>query len=211
MTDPRRKDKQIAEARRVIVAECYKRGMTIRQTCEAVMKQMSLDGPPSTKTIFNDRDFLLKEWKKERIQDVDDMLQLELTRIDDIIIELWEAWKKSKTDYKSKFSKQKGELPAGVSHDRDIDKEERKRIKATYAERGEREEIMFGDPRYLSEIRFQLIERRKLLGLYAPEKKEVTGAGGKDLLPERTQDISMLTAEEKAILLDIARKVDRTK
>ena len=32
-----------------------------------------------------------------------------------------------------------------------------------------------GDPRYIAEIRQQLTERRKLLGLYAPEKKEITG------------------------------------
>lgn len=32
-----------------------------------------------------------------------------------------------------------------------------------------------GDVRYLAEIRQQLQERRKLLGLYAPEKKEVAG------------------------------------
>lgn len=32
-----------------------------------------------------------------------------------------------------------------------------------------------GDPRYIAEIRQQLIERRKLLGLYAPERREVKG------------------------------------
>lgn len=38
------------------------------------------------------------------------------------------------------------------------------------------------DPRYISEMRQQLVERRKLLGLYAPEKKEITGKDGKDLI-----------------------------
>ena len=32
-----------------------------------------------------------------------------------------------------------------------------------------------GDPRYIAEIRQQLVERRKLLGLYAPERREVKG------------------------------------
>lgn len=163
MTDPRRKDKQIAQARRVIVADCYKRGLTIRQTCDQVMVQMGLDKLPSTKAIFNDRHALLKEWKEERIESTDDLVQLELQRINEAIVELWEAWKKSKTDFKAKFSKRKGELPKGG-------KDSSGSITTTQLEQGEKEEINFGDPRYITEIRNQLIERRKLLGLYAPEK-----------------------------------------
>lgn len=34
---------------------------------------------------------------------------------------------------------------------------------------------MLGDPSYIAEIRKQLEERRKLLGLYAPEKKDING------------------------------------
>lgn len=34
---------------------------------------------------------------------------------------------------------------------------------------------MLGDPSYIAEIRKQLEERRKLLGLYAPEKKNISG------------------------------------
>lgn len=169
MTDPRRKDKQKAEGRRVIVAECYKKGMTIRQTCEVVMKRMGLDKLPSVKAIFNDRHALLKEWRGERIQDMDDLVQLELQRIDDAILELWEAWEKSKTDFKAKSSKRKGELPSNTP--KNVDEIE-KRIATTHVEQSEKEEINFGDPRYISEIRFQLIERRKLLGMYAPDKTD---------------------------------------
>ena len=32
-----------------------------------------------------------------------------------------------------------------------------------------------GDPRYLEVIHKNLMERRKLLGLYSPDKKEITG------------------------------------
>ena len=34
---------------------------------------------------------------------------------------------------------------------------------------------MLGDPSYIAEIGKQLEERRKLLGLYAPEKKDING------------------------------------
>lgn len=35
--------------------------------------------------------------------------------------------------------------------------------------------VGLGNPAYISEIRQQLAERRKLLGLYAPEKKDISG------------------------------------
>ncbi|WP_159467961.1 hypothetical protein [Dyadobacter sp. 3J3] len=190
MTDPRRKDKQKASARRVIVAECYKKGMTIRQTCEVVMKQMGLDKLPSVKAVFNDRHALLAEWRSERMSDIDDMVQLELQRIDDAVMVLWDAWQKSSTDHKSKFTKRKGELPAAGKGkgDKEIASD---KITTTHLEQGEKEEINFGDPRYISEIRFQLIERRKLLGMYAPEKKELTGKNGSPL----RAPITFLSAE----------------
>ena len=40
-----------------------------------------------------------------------------------------------------------------------------------------------GNPAYMSEIRQQLMERRKLLGLYAATKSEVTGKDGTPLIP----------------------------
>lgn len=42
-------------------------------------------------------------------------------------------------------------------------------------ERTETEVTRLGDPSYIAEIRQQLAERRKLLGLYAPEKKDISG------------------------------------
>ena len=40
----------------------------------------------------------------------------------------------------------------------------------------QREEVIcYGDPRYLEVVHKNLIERRKLLGLYSPEKKEISG------------------------------------
>lgn len=211
MTDPRRKDKQKAEGRRSIVASCYRRGMTITQTCEVVMKELGLEKPPSRKAVFNDRHALIAEWRSERVEDMDHLLQLELSRIDDIIIELWAAWEKSKEDYKATFKKQKGSLPAGVGKDRrKVDQAFAAAIQTTDVERGEKDVINFGDPRYLAEIRMQLAERRKLLGLYAPEKKELTGKDGSDLIPTAKYDLTALSAEEKAELLKIARKVERT-
>lgn len=48
-------------------------------------------------------------------------------------------------------------------------------IRTYQTERTETEVTRLGDPSYIAEIRQQLAERRKLLGLYAPEKKDISG------------------------------------
>ena len=48
-------------------------------------------------------------------------------------------------------------------------------IRTTQTERTETDIQGLGAPSYIAEIRKQLEERRKLLGLYAPEKKELSG------------------------------------
>jgi len=48
------------------------------------------------------------------------------------------------------------------------------------------------------------------MGYNAIERKEITGADGKPLIPERDNDLSMLSLEDRAKLLEIARKVERT-
>ena len=49
----------------------------------------------------------------------------------------------------------------------------------------ETEVIRLGDPSYISEIRMQLAERRKLLGLHAPGEKGHTGRYVVRLVPYR--------------------------
>lgn len=154
-------------ARMEIVAKLYKRGYSCRQIREEVMTRLHL-GSYSLATVQKDIKTLLEEWRENRIEDMDDALQLELERIDETCRELWEQWEKSKTDYTKTARKQKG------SPTRDNQTGETT-IRTYHTERTETEVIRLGDPAYISEIRQQLAERRKLLGLYAPEKKDVSG------------------------------------
>jgi len=156
--------RQIMEARRVIVADMYKQGASIRKIADAVMERMGLPKRPSTQIIFQDVQRLLREWREARLNDIDAAMQLELERIDDAIYELWQAWQKSKTDQTLTSKKQRG-TASGKSAG----------ITPASIERMEKQEIRYGDPRYIAEIRQQLAERRKLMGLYAPEKKEISG------------------------------------
>lgn len=156
-------------ARRELVAKLFKRGYTEAQIRAEVMRELALKSY-SSQTVHADVVAIKDMWRTEVLDDVDTAVKMELKRIDDQIKELWEAWEKSKTDYKSRYKKQKGEIEA-----EDASKAAQGKAKIKKLEQGEKEEICFGDPRYMAEIRQQLVERRKLLGLYAPEKKDISG------------------------------------
>lgn len=161
------RNQQKKTARLDIVAELYKRGWSFRKIRVEVMRRLDLNAY-SLQTVHSDVQSLLNEWRESRLSDMDDALTLELTRIDDTCRELWEQWEKSKTDYTKTSRKQKG------SPRRDAETNQ-ERIHTYQTERTDTEVIRLGDPAYISEIRQQLAERRKLLGLYAPEKKDLNG------------------------------------
>lgn len=171
-----KKRRQVKLSRLDIVAELYKRGNSVRKIKAEVMKRLGL-GSYSTKTVHSDIQTLLKEWRDSRLEDMDLALQLELERIDEAVRDLWEQWEKSKTDYTKTTSKRKG---APVNDK----KTGSSTIKTFQKEETEAEVIRLGDPSYIAEIRQQLAERRKLLGLYAPDKREITGKDGKDLMTD---------------------------
>ena len=162
-----KKKNQVKLARLEIVSNLYKRGYSYRKIREEVMKRLDLS-TYSLQTVKNDVQTLLEEWRESRLEDTDELVTLELARIDDTCRELWEQWEKSKTDYNKTQRKQKG------SPSRDAETGQTS-IRTYQTERTETEVICLGDPSYIAEIRKQLEERRKLLGLYAPEKKEVSG------------------------------------
>ena len=161
------KRNQVKLARLEIVAKLYKRGYSIRKIRDEVMRRLDLP-TYSLQTVHKDVRSLLDEWRESRLDDWDDALEHELQRIDDTVRELWEQWEKSKTDYSKTESKQKG----SPSRDKDTGQTT---IRTFQTERKETEVVSLGNPAYISEIRQQLAERRKLLGLYAPEKKDVQG------------------------------------
>jgi hypothetical protein len=186
-----RQRRQIKLSRLEIVAKLYKRGYSRRKIQSEVMTRLELSSY-SLQTVHRDIQSLLTEWRESRLEDIDTAVQLELERIDEIIQECWEQWEKSKQDYTKTSNKRKG---APVS-DKKIGSSI---IKTFQKEETETEVIRLGDVSYLTEIRAQLIERRKLLGLYAPEKKDVALS--------QEFDFSSLTNEQRAVLLEVGEKL----
>lgn len=181
---PNKKQAQKKQARLEIVGKMYKRGHSYRQIQSEVMARLDLPSY-SLDTVGNDVKTLLAEWRENRIADVDEAVQLELERIDEAVTELWGQWEKSKAD---------------------IVKRQRKRHAAqgddggqAYEERSETEEIRLGNPAYISEIRQQLMERRRLLGLYAPDKQELklnTPTATREEIEKELQRLEALAADD---------------
>lgn len=162
-----KRKKQVKLARLEIVARLYKRGYSIRQINKEVMARLNLK-TYSLATVHKDIQSLLDEWRENRIEDMDDALQLELERIDETVRELWSQWEKSKEDYTETFNTRRGAPERNKETGQD-------RVKTFSLTESTASKVGLGDPRYIAEIRQQLMERRKLLGLYAPEKKDVSG------------------------------------
>lgn len=157
------------DVRRDCVARYYKQGYPIRKICELIKQDLGLP-TYSTQTCHKDIQALLTEWRKRRIEDMDLAVQLELERIDDICREAWKAWEKSKKDHTLTSTSKDGLASGRGSENEEIT------IKTTHVGEQRKEVVVCGDTRYLQVIHNALIERRKLLGLYAPEKKELSGS-----------------------------------
>ena len=157
-----RRRRQLKTARLDIIAELYKRGYSLRKITEEVKRRLNIP-KLAVSTTYNDVQTLLKEWRESRIENIDQALQLELERINDTTAELWEQWDKSKEEAQktttTRSGRIKGKGNAGI--ETDAVSESRTNVGG------------LGNPAYIAEIRQQLIERRKLLGLYAPEARQV--------------------------------------
>lgn len=162
-----KKHAQMKLARLEIVGKLYKRGYSVRGIREEVLNRLALD-TYSLSTCQKDIQTLLEEWRETRLDDMDMALQLELERIDDTVRELWSQWEKSKEDYVRQVQNRKGSPKRNQETGEET-------IKTYNVENTTTNIVGLGNPQYISEIRQQLAERRKLLGLYAPEKKDISG------------------------------------
>lgn len=194
-------------ARLDIVGELVKKGYSVRKICAEVQARLQLPKLPSPNLIQQDKKLLLEEWRENRLNNTDEYVTLELARIDDCILELWEAWEKSKEDYTESWQRQKA-VPKTKSADDKGSTEGKSKV--IYAEQQQAQKRGCGNVAYITEIRQQLTERRKLLGLYSPERSELTGKDGTPLMGNaHTIDVNELSEQELETLYAIAARRDK--
>lgn len=210
------KRRQIREARLQIVSEMRLQGKSVRQIADAVTARLQLKKKVSTGTIHSDLKLLLQQWREDNNQNTEEWVQLEVARVDMLIAELYEAWDKSKKDYeRTRASQERNQIEVPQKEGEDKGGQpKRVTLPASRLKQSQSREqvINYGNVGYISEIRKLLEYRAKLLGLYAPDRKEVTGANGQPLNPttsNTTITVEELTEDELATLYAIAAKRDK--
>lgn len=189
--------RQAQIARLEIISGLYKRGYSFREIRSEVMRKLDL-ATYSLETLHKDIHKLLDEWREQRLNDIDEYVELELKRNDDIIKEAWKAWDKSKTDYEKVSAKQQG-LPTRTEEGNNSG------ISTTKIEQTKEVVIKNGDPRYLDVILKVQERNAKLLGYDKPIKVDVYSAPPKEESPTGTQyDINAIPVD---MLVEMAYKL----
>lgn len=204
----RQKANQLKEARLQIVSELWLKGWSCRKIAEEATKRLQTAKPINVSTIKRDKDLLLQQWHEDNMGNVEDWVQLELARIDECILELWQEWAKSKQD----TTKQEAQKEEVTINGTDGARGKGGKAPVTKTRQRSQQVLGMGNVAYIVEIRQQLMERRKLLGLYQPEKQELTGKDGTPLNPAHGNcpiNVEELTDEEQELLYKIALKRDK--
>lgn len=132
------------ESRRTDVARLYLRGKSQQQIADEL--------EVTRKTVWSDIQAIRAEWKKERLDDAEELINIELAKIDQMEAEAWAAWERSKQPTVQRVVLDADKEGAGY----------KKRVKTGQT----------GEPQYLA-IVLKCCERRcKILGLDAPAKQE---------------------------------------
>lgn len=151
------------------ITSLYLKGYSCRYIASELCKEVGEDKYISYRTVNNDIRSLLKEWEKDRIDDINHLKLIELEKINKLERTYWEAWEKSVTDYQRTNKKIKAK--AG--------KQDNSKPSPSEQEIATTDMISMGNPSYLSGIERCIQMRCKILGIEAPQKVDHTTKGDK--------------------------------
>lgn len=141
---------------RAFCSELFLKGYSYRdiakRLCEK-LQEWNADYTIGWTQVHTDMKAMLIEWKRQRLDNIDQYVTQELQKLDRMEVEAWEAWEKSKQEKETKSMRQT---------DNGTSKELRK-------------EDMYGNPKYLDLLLNIQQRRAKLLGYDAPVKIDLTG------------------------------------
>jgi hypothetical protein len=159
-------------ARRERVASLYLQGWSQSRIAAEFSVQQQM--------ISKDLHAIRALWRKSLIRNFDDAKSQELAKIDAVEVEYWAAWMRSQAPEETTNTEQDN---MGKS-------------KAAIRRIGQ-----VGDPRFLEGVERCIKKRCELLGLNAPERKEISGIGGLPLQTEirvANEGIAALLADLRA-------------
>lgn len=147
----------------------FLRGYTYREISERLNEENARRGLAYTITkqmVYWDMQQLLIEWKRERMENIDDYVTQELRKLDKMEVELWEAWERSKTG-KLREKSRRNAKPRKVLEDGDNPE--------YYGYKEATTETSAGNPRFLDLLLNVQQRRAKMLGFDAPIKVDIPG------------------------------------
>jgi hypothetical protein len=147
-------------SRRVRVAELLLQGKTYRQIAAEIKVK-------STKTVFDDVEGVIAEWKAEQKHNVDAWVALELSKVGRIESQAWEAWERSQRDAES-VSTETATITIKTGHGHNSIEVPALSNKETRTYKGQ-----VGDPRFLDTVLKCVVKRCELLGLDKPKKLDL--------------------------------------
>lgn len=164
----------------VFCTDLFLRGYSYRQIADLLNQRnakMGLDYaivPPMR--VYKDLKQLLINWKREHEENIDLYITKELSKLDKIEAELWDAWERSKKRIVSKIRQ------SGL--------------------KTERSETFAGNPRYLDLVLSVQQRRAKLLGLDAPIKVDLPNANVSVDSSAPKYDISVIPNDMLFVIAD---------
>lgn len=153
----------------VFCSNLFLRGYTYREISERLNEENARRGVGYTITkqmVYWDMQQLLIEWKRERMENIDDYVTQELRKLDKMEVELWEAWERSKTGKLREKNRQNANLRKELE---DGDNPEYYGYEETTTE------ASAGNPRFLDLLLNVQQRRAKMLGFDAPIKVDMSG------------------------------------
>lgn len=177
-------NKRTEEQRAYDIAFCsrlFLRGYTYKEITEAVNADIAARGcnyTLSLSIVYYDLQQTLIEWKRERLETIDDYVTQELRKLDAMEQQAWEAWEASKQ------GRQK--VKERTNRGRPIKADAEDTEPAYYGYDETATETSAGNPRFLDLLLNIQQRRAKMLGFDAPVKIEIPGynAGTDDDKPK---------------------------
>lgn len=168
---PKRSEEQRASDL-LFCSNLFLRGYSYREISQKLNEENARNGMGYTismQMIHWDIQQMLIEWKRERMDNIDDYVTQELRKLDKMEAELWESWERSK-NVKRREKNRLGVNPCEVPNDGDC---------TEYCEYEEMtKEESAGDPRFLDLLLKVQQRRAKMLGIDAPVKVDIAGSRG---------------------------------
>ena len=141
------------------IAQRYYQGISQAEIAE----ELNIEQPTVSRYLAKTRE----KWSKENVKKIDEMKQNELFKIDILELEYWAAWKRSCLNAEWETTKA---ILDGKNKKKDMTTPNR-------FEKQKTTEGQCGDPRFLEGIQSCIKQRCKILGVEAPEKKDITSDG----------------------------------